>query len=185
MRFMTLAFGSALVMAAPSAGAELLRPGEVAPAFVLKVVNADVAKVESFSMKQHVGAAPTSKKSAVLIAFSASFCEPCKAELLELEAMREELAKAEILVVAVGVDTDAEGVAKMERIARELKLSMPLLSDRYGIVSRRYRVDMLPALVAVGADGAVSSSRAGFEAGAAKALARSLLARSLHRARPR
>ncbi|MBI2373656.1 MAG: TlpA family protein disulfide reductase [Deltaproteobacteria bacterium] len=177
MRRSLVALALSLALAAPARGAsaELLRPGEAAPLFTLKSLNGERSKVDQVALKSHVGEAPVAPKKLVVLTFGASYCEPCKLELQELEKAKKDLEASGALIWCVAVDTDPEGIRKMGAIAEALGLTIPVLADRFGVIARRYRVDTLPALVAIGSDGLVLGARSGYEPLAAKKLVRDLL----------
>jgi peroxiredoxin len=157
--------GALLLSAGPVLAAEGPKVGDVVEHFALKTLNPDQSGVKLLATRKVVGPAAEAAKDLVLT-FGASYCEPCKAELTELKPLAARFEAANILLAAVVVDRDEEGIAKMKALTvDELALPFPVLSDRFGILSRRYQADTLPMVVVVGKDGKIRYLHRGFEKG--------------------
>jgi peroxiredoxin len=94
----------------------------------------------------------------VLLNFWASWCEPCKAEMPELDDLAREYRDAGFRVLAVNVLEDAESI---RRFGEELELDLPLLVDRRGDVNKAYSVQGLPTSYLIDADGVIRDVRLG------------------------
>lgn len=153
---------TALLLAAPAQAedASKLAIGSEAPPFTLKTLGGQ----KPITLRDYVGKSPREPKKAVLLSFAASYCEPCKKELAELVHLVPEWEKKGVLTVVVLIDTDAEDIAKMQRfIEAELKASYPVLADRFNILARRYRAELLPYAVLVDAAGNVHWVSSGYD----------------------
>lgn len=160
-------FGNGTSAPARAAEAEVLKVGEAAPPFVLKTMNAKLVGQNQFVLKEHVGPEAKAVKKAVVLSFAASYCEPCRRELKELKAMKAELTQAGAELAVVVIDTEAEGIAAMEKLTvEELALPFPVLADRFGVLARRYHANALPMTVVIGSDGNVRYVASGFAEGA-------------------
>ena len=162
-----LALIACLALAAPAAAAEpdddTVQVGRLAPAFTLKTLNPDLAKTRLFSLRQLVGEDAAVKKTVVL-SFAASYCEPCKRELAELAPMAAELDKANVVLAVVVIDTEPAEIEQMRKLTVDtLRLTYPVLSDRFGVLARRYQADQLPKTVVIGPDGKVTYMATGFK----------------------
>ncbi len=166
---LTSALAVALTAVAPSADAadnEKLKVGEVAPSFTLKTMNPELSKVQRFSLRDFVGEDTKTKKKVVL-SFAASYCGPCKKELAELSKLKGALDAANIELAVVVIDTDPEGIEAMKKLTvDELALQFPVLSDRFGVLARRYHANELPMTVLITPDGQVKWLSSGFAEGA-------------------
>jgi alkyl hydroperoxide reductase subunit AhpC len=171
--FGTLIFSSILLFASAAQAAapvETLKVGQNAPVFSMKTLNPKLSKTRVFSLRKVVG--PTAKsKQTVVLSFAASYCEPCKKELAELKPLAADFKKAGVILAVVVVDTEPEGIAAMKDLTvTQLELPFPVLSDRFGVLARRYHADQLPKTVVIQPDGTVKWMSTGFKKGALKAL---------------
>jgi peroxiredoxin len=154
---------------------EPLKLGEEAPSFSMRVSNPELASLKQFALARFVGATPDEPKSQVVLSFAASYCEPCKKELAELGALKPKLDKAGILLAVVVIDTEPDGVESMRKlIVDELKLPYPMLSDRFGVVAKRYRATALPFTVVIDKAGVLTWKSSGFQPGAIATLSSKL-----------
>ncbi|MBK8013155.1 MAG: TlpA family protein disulfide reductase [Deltaproteobacteria bacterium] len=145
--------------------------GQRAPIFSLRTLNAKLSGRSVFALRDHVGDQAPPNGQGVLLSFAASFCEPCRQELAALRDLAPRLAAAGISVAVVVTDTDPEGLAIMEQLTvHELKLPFPVLSDRFGVVGRRYGVSALPMTVVIDRKGAVRWQSIGYQKEALDAL---------------
>jgi alkyl hydroperoxide reductase subunit AhpC len=152
----------AFAVAAP-AEKDALKVGDPAPSFAMKTINPDQSKVKLFTLAHHVGDSPTEPKSALVLSFSASYCEPCKKELAELVRMQSKLSKAGVLLAVVVIDTEPDGIEAMRKLTvEELKLPYPVLSDRFGVLARRYHANALPHMVVIDKSGNIQWIHSGF-----------------------
>jgi alkyl hydroperoxide reductase subunit AhpC len=152
----------ALAVAAPPA--QQLEVGQEAPQFVLKTLNEKRSTVAQFALRNFVGEAAKEKKKAVVLSFAASYCEPCKKELAELKKLKAKFDASNVLLAVVVIDTDAEGIEKMRKLTvDDLDLEYPVLSDRFGVLARRYYASTLPMTVIVKPDGMIQWLNTGFQ----------------------
>jgi len=77
----------------------------------------------------------------ILLNFWATWCEPCKKEMPELEALYEELKARNVVVLAVSMEETADKVGKF---LEKHPYKMPVLADPDGKVARLYGVDSIP-----------------------------------------
>jgi peroxiredoxin len=154
------------VAGAPPGQEPPLKVGDAAPTFALKTINPDLSKLKLFTLGKYVGESPAESKAAVVLSFGASYCEPCKKELAELRALEAKLAKAGVLLAVVVIDTEPEGIEAMRKLTvDELKLPYPVLSDRFGVLTKRYRAYSLPYTVIVDKAGNITWVNSGFAEG--------------------
>lgn len=124
--------------------------GEDAPNFVLRTMNPDLSKSKRFVLRDFIGADKKVAKKSVVLSFAASYCEPCKKELAELATMKKTIDDAGVVLAVVVIDTDKAGIDKMKALTVDkLKLEYPVLSDRFGVLARRYKANELPMTVII------------------------------------
>jgi peroxiredoxin len=88
----------------------------------------------------------------VLVNFWATWCEPCRAEMPSMNALRKSLAGKPFEVLAVNL---AEPVSRIEKYLDTMPLNFPLLRDRDQAVTKAWKARMLPASYLVGRDGRI------------------------------
>lgn len=124
--------------------------GKPAPDFTLASIDPDGAgdRVTLSSLKG----------KAVILAFWASWCGPCRAEAPSLDRLSKRLADQNVVVLGVNTsDTKANAM----QFARSAALSYPLVFDADSEVSGSYGVSSLPTIVIVDKDGKIAAVRSG------------------------
>lgn len=144
---------------------ETLKPGDKAPHFVLKALNPDECGENMVSSKTMVGASAKNGPKVVVIDFLSIHCKPCMKELPELSAWYLNNKDKGVKVVAIDIDREAEEIEQVTKLATEKGVKFPVLSDRFNLLSRRYKVGELPYLLLVDATGTVKWVKTGYEKG--------------------
>jgi peroxiredoxin len=98
----------------------------------------------------------------VVVDFWASWCAPCKQELPQLEALYKRHKAAGLVVLAVNVDSD---VGKAKALARELKLTFPIVHDAKHELADRFDPPRMPSSFIIDRKGLVRHVHAGFRSG--------------------
>jgi peroxiredoxin len=88
----------------------------------------------------------------VVVNFWASWCKPCKRELVDLNDWARALGPASVQVVAISIDRDRR---KAERFIDEAELSLPVYHDGPAGLAAQLDIPWLPCTVVVDADGRV------------------------------
>lgn len=98
----------------------------------------------------------------LVLSFFRTDCAPCKAELPHLQALHAKYADRLAVVLIL---EDKEGHQVFEPFRVRHGITFPLLHDSRGLVCRStLRVQALPAVFIVAADGTVKDIRSGFDA---------------------
>ena len=125
-------------------GADLLKPGTVAPDFTLKDLDGFPIRLSSLWGKR------------VVLVFWASWCPDCRAEVPELKAMYEAADPAKVAFVSISYDRD---FATLKKFAAENELPGIQLFDPSGKkeskVGADYQVKWIPSLYLIDAKGKV------------------------------
>lgn len=145
--------------------------GEEAPNFAARTLNPEQTKSKVFVLDAVVGPDAVDKKGAVLIAFLAAGCDSCLRSLPYLQALATEFKTLPVAdnkdraLVVVGVvgDKDEADVKKVLDAAAAAGVTFPLLSDRFGIVSKRYALSKTNTVYVVDATQKVAKANVGFE----------------------
>lgn len=153
---------------------EKLELGQTAPSFTLKTLNPKQSGTRLFPLRKFVGPTAATPRTVVL-SFAASYCIPCKKELAELRPLAEKLRAGGVELAVVVIDTEKEGIDEMRALTvDELALPYPVLSDRFGVLARRYHANALPMTVIVSKAGKVEWISTGFKKGAIERLLEAL-----------
>src|SRR3984957_19236184 len=149
---------------AEGAGEEV-KVGDPGPSCALPLYTAEAQQRAMFSLDAAVGPeAEDPSVKAVLLSFFATFCGPCKREMPYLEKLQEEFRDQGLRVVMISIDRDDEAAAKIAALAKQNKISFPILKDRFNFLARRYLGETapLPSVFIVGRDGIVKELNRGY-----------------------
>jgi thiol-disulfide isomerase/thioredoxin len=101
---------------------------------------------ETFQLAEYVG------KKVVVLNFFATWCEPCRTEMPELERFHQ--AHRERPLLLIGIDVE-ESRSEVEGFVRELGVTFPVGLDTDGSVASSFQVDSYPTTVLIGIDGRI------------------------------
>lgn len=107
------------------------------PPFILRTPTGEVVSLASLRGK------------VVIVNFWATWCRECLTEMPALETLHRRFAARGLAVVGVGVRENATAV---QRYARKVGTTFPLVADADGAVTARYGVIGLPTTFLIGAD---------------------------------
>jgi cytochrome c biogenesis protein CcmG, thiol:disulfide interchange protein DsbE len=94
----------------------------------------------------------------VLVNFWATWCEPCRAEMPELDQLARDYRESGFRVLAVNVLEDGPSIREF---GDELDLDLPLLADRRGEAYKAYNVQALPSSYLIDGNGVIRDVRLG------------------------
>lgn len=94
----------------------------------------------------------------VLINFWATWCDPCRTEMPEIQAAYQAYRNRNFVVLPINVKEDEQAVAQF---AEAFHLTMPVLLDHDGSTARRYRVRGLPTSFLVDPEGVIRAIKVG------------------------
>ncbi|HXR33058.1 MAG TPA: TlpA disulfide reductase family protein [Verrucomicrobiae bacterium] len=124
-----------------------------APEFTLPTLTGEPVSTKDFRGKKKL-----------VVSFWASWCEPCRMELPELEAFYESYHAASRTFEVLAISTD-EDRREAERYARNTKLTFPVLWDEQGKTEDAYGVEGIPMLFVIDENGKVVYAQDGYEFG--------------------
>ncbi|MDH4121723.1 MAG: TlpA family protein disulfide reductase [Deltaproteobacteria bacterium] len=85
----------------------------------------------------------------IVLNFWATWCEPCKAEMPELQQLATAMEGENVVVLGISGDDKPDKVVKY---LKENGLTFPVLLDEQLLVSKLYRVDGIPRTILIGPD---------------------------------
>lgn len=125
--------------------------GKAAPVLSLPALDGHTVSLADYRGKENV-----------LIAYWASWCSPCRAEMPILNRLYNGLKNSsqEFEILAVSVDEDR---AAAEKFAREANMTYPVLLDPGQKTVDAFHVESVPSLVIVDRDGKIVYGHSGFD----------------------
>jgi cytochrome c biogenesis protein CcmG/thiol:disulfide interchange protein DsbE len=117
-----------------------LQRGDEAPAYGAVSLDGDSVALASLAGRP------------VLLNVWATWCPPCREEMPALQELHDRYDERGLAVVAVSLDASAADAAAF---ARELGLTLRLLHDPAGRVTRTFRTTGVPETFLIGADGRI------------------------------
>jgi thiol-disulfide isomerase/thioredoxin len=118
----------------------LPQKGFVAPDFTLEMLDGSETTLSDL------------RGQVVLINFWATWCPPCRAEMPAIQEVYEQYRDQGFIVLAVDI---VEDDARVTTFADQLELTFPILMDRDGDVSERYRIRSIPTTFFVDRSGVI------------------------------
>lgn len=111
------------------------------------------------------------KGKVVVIDFWASWCGPCKKELPALDALAKKYAaaKADVVILAINIDSDRKNAEKFLKSAKVSTLTV--LLDPTGATADQYDLPTMPTSYVVDKKGIIRHVHDGYKAGDEKKLA--------------
>ncbi|HLL55805.1 MAG TPA: TlpA disulfide reductase family protein [Myxococcaceae bacterium] len=144
---------------------ELAAVDSPAPMFRLPTYNAKASGMTGLGLDRFVGPDATDKDvKVVLLSFMASYCGPCKKEMPYLQSLHERYKDFGLRVVMISIDSEDEGMKKLDELITTNKVTFPVLKDRFNLVARRWlgAQSPLPSVFLIRPDGTVSLVHRGY-----------------------
>lgn len=109
---------------------------------------------ERFYLNQHKG-------KVVVLVFWATWCRPCKTEMLELLSFVKLPAWQDVFTAAVC--TDPENIDHVKSIVKNLGITYPVLLDHEARLFRRFHLEALPATLVIDRQQRLGFFRVGYD----------------------
>jgi thiol-disulfide isomerase/thioredoxin len=96
------------------------------------------------------------KGKVVFLNFWASWCGPCKMEMPHMQKVYEEYKDKDVVILAVNITaSEKNGIEGVNNFLNENKYTFPVLYDKDGSVSEKYRISAIPTTYIINRDGII------------------------------
>jgi thiol-disulfide isomerase/thioredoxin len=100
----------------------------------------------------------------VIVEFWATWCEPCREALTELETWRKQYGPRGLTIVAISVD-GPRNISKVRPYVMRLHVHYPVVIDEDQRLQRLYQANQMPTAFLVDRAGNIASIRVGYRRG--------------------
>ena len=114
--------------------------GGPAPFFELETVDGQIVKLSDL------------KGKFVILHFWATWCVPCIKEMPEFQKAHQSLEDSNVEIIAINL---GENKKRVDKFIQDYRLSFPVLLDKFGNVSEKYKVTGLPVTYFISPDGII------------------------------
>tara|TARA_B100002003_G_C14082729_1_gene520863 strand:+ start:589 stop:1104 length:516 start_codon:yes stop_codon:yes gene_type:complete len=114
--------------------------GGPAPSFELETISGKIIKLSDL------------KGKFVILNFWATWCVPCAKEMPEFQKAHQSLDPDNVGIMAINL---GERKKKVNKFIQDYRLSLPVLLDKFGNVSEKYKVTGLPVTYFINTDGII------------------------------
>jgi len=121
-------------------------PGEVAVGAIMPPYTAEGLDGKTFDLGAEKG-------NVVLLNLWATWCQPCRFEIPELEKMQKEFGPRGLKIV--GVSLDDSGADSVKAFVKEKKLTYPIVMDPEGRMANVLQTSIIPTTVLIDRTGKV------------------------------
>jgi peroxiredoxin len=108
------------------------------------------------------GKAELKKGKVAIVFFWATWCEPCKREIPEMQALFNKYAAKGLLVVGISVDEDSKGIAKF---AKKFGAKFPIVWDKKKTAAKQWNPEAMPMTYVVDGLGTIRHEHRGYRQG--------------------
>lgn len=129
-----------LVVISPLRAAEYVHLGQEAPDFALRAMAGSNVRLSEY------------RGQVVVLSFWSSRCNPCRAQLDDLNTVYATYRPVGLQVLGIAVDDDTKASTEF---AERAGVQFPMLADPAKVVARDYEIDALPMVVVIDRGGNV------------------------------
>jgi cytochrome c biogenesis protein CcmG, thiol:disulfide interchange protein DsbE len=130
-----------------------LAAGDVIPTFYLKDINGN-----NFFLTDYLGEKASNTCRSIVFSFCASYCQPCKIEIPELEKLAVKYRDQGLRVFLVAIERQEQA----QKLVMETATTLPVLIDRYLVVQKLLGFEGIPYTVLIDSKGVARFISTGF-----------------------
>ncbi|HEU5140864.1 MAG TPA: TlpA disulfide reductase family protein [Bacillales bacterium] len=134
----------------PASGSSIAKVGSEAPNFTLPSLD---GKSYSFS---------EAKGKPIVLNFWNSWCGPCKKETPELVKLYNQ-HKGQFRMIGINITANSDTVGAVKLFVQDYNMTYPVLLDKKGKVSSRYRVHSIPTTYLIDENGVIVAKFVGYQ----------------------
>jgi len=127
--------------------------GEKAPGFITSTLDSKRIALKDYMEQQG--------KKVLVLSFFATWCQPCKEDLKYLQGVQDQHGSLGLQVLCV-LTQDTAKTDAVRDFMKKLVVSLPVLTDEYGIIGKRYAVTALPCNFLVDKEGILKAKYLGY-----------------------
>jgi peroxiredoxin len=142
----------ALFMGADAFG-QAAQVGEKAPAFITSTLDGKRIVLKDYWEQR--------EKKVLVLSFFATWCQPCKEDLKYLQGVQDQHRNKGLQVLCILTQDTSKETAVKEFMGK-LGVDLPVLTDEYGIIGKRYSVTALPCNFLVDRGGVLKAKYYGY-----------------------
>jgi peroxiredoxin len=109
--------------------------GEKTPGFITSTLEGKQITLKDYWEQQ--------EKKVLVLSFFATWCQPCKEDLRYLQKVQDQHGNKEFQFLCI-LTQDSSKESAIKEFMGKLNVNLPVLTDEYGIIGKRYSVTALP-----------------------------------------
>ena len=127
--------------------------GEKTPGFITSTLEGKRIALKDY-WEQH-------GKKVLILSFFATWCQPCKEDLQYLQKIQDQYITQGLQVLAI-LTQDSSKESAVKEFMGKLGVNLPVLTDEFGIIGKRYTVTGLPCNFVVDKEGILKAKYFGY-----------------------
>ncbi len=127
--------------------------GEKTPGFITSTIDGKRIALKDYWEQQGM--------KILVLSFFATWCRPCREDLRYLQKVQDKNADKRLQVLAI-LTQDPSKENPVKEFMDKLGVSLPVLTDDYGIIGKRYAVTALPCNFVIDKDGIMKGKYFGY-----------------------
>ncbi len=129
-----------------AAKGDIVKIGDEFPSFFLKDINGN-----DFFLSEYIGEKATKNYKGIIFSFCASYCEPCKKEIPELEKLLGKYEESGLGIYLIALEKKEQA----QELIDETKTNLTVLVDRYLVLQKLLGFTGIPFTVLIDNNGKV------------------------------